>query len=133
MRSSWGYVPWLAMCFAVVGLTGLFGTYGPVIPLERTLRRSAVLDQALATGAQPDGPARLAAMRDALGTSADAVLSGPGDLPTRVLAARAAMLAEEARETASVAYRTRLMIGVITVLAGLFGAGVLVFAVRQTG
>ena len=131
MRDRATFVAFLMMCFAVVGLTGLFASYGPLIPLERALARSAVLDQALLAGRGPDAAAQLEAMRPALGFSADAVLQGPGDIVDRVMAARAVVLSEEAREGASVAYRTRLMLGIVTVLAALFGAGVMAMALRQ--
>lgn len=132
MKNGATWTAFLVMCFAVVGLTGLFGTYGPQVPLEIALARSAMLDRALVAGQAPDGAARLEAMRQELGRSADAVLSGPGTVPERVAAARATMLSEQAREARSVTRRTRLMIGMMTALGGAFGAGLLMFAVKQS-
>ena len=130
MRQHLPWVAFLLMCFAVVGLTGLFASYGPLIPLERALVREDVLDRALVLGRAPGGAETLAGMRDELGTVADTVLA-PGDLTTNVLAARAIVRSEELREGASVAYRVRLMLFMITLLAGLFGAGVMLFALKQ--
>ncbi len=130
MRQNLPWVAFLLMCFAVVGLTGLFASYGPLIPLERALARDAVLDQALAQGRGPDGRAKLEALKDALGSTAETVLA-PGDLVDHVLEARAVVQSEERREGASVAYRVRLMLGMITLLGGLFGAGVMLFALKQ--
>ena len=130
MRANLPWVAFLLMCFAIVGLTGLFASYGPLIPLERALVREDVLDRALAAGHASGGAEKLKAMRDELGTTADTVLA-PGDLVTNVLAARAIVRSEETREGASVAYRVRLMLFMITLLAGIFGAGVMLFALKQ--
>ncbi len=130
MRRNLPYVAFLLMCFAVVGLTGLFASYGPLIPLERAQARNDVLDQALAAARAPDGPAKLEAMRDALGSTADTVLA-PGDLTDRIQSARALIRSEATRETNSVAYRVRLMLFMVTLLSGLFGTGVMLFALKQ--
>ena len=58
------------------------------------------------------------------------MLDGTGPLADRVAAARAVVFDEERREAASVAYRTRLMLGVVTVLAAILGAGILGLARR---
>lgn len=128
MRNRGTWTAFLLMCFAVTGLAGLFASYATSLPLQRALSRSAALDQVLAVAGQPDAPARLEALRPALGTSAAGVLSGTGDLAHRVASARAVMLAEQEREARSVAYRVRLMLGVITLLASGLGAGILAFA-----
>ncbi len=127
MRDDLGWAAFLAMCFAVLGLTGLFGTYGPQIPLERALVRLQVLDQAEAAG-----PTGLPALREPLGPLADAVIDGPGPAAERIAAARTMVQAEAGREAASVAHRVRLMLVSITILAGLFGGGVMLFALKQT-
>jgi len=46
-------------------------------------------------------------------------------------AARTEALAEGLRESAAVGSRTRLMLGVVTVLAGGLGAGILLFAAKE--
>lgn len=127
MRDDWGWAAFLLMCFAVLGLTGLFASYGPQIPLERALARLQLLDQA-----QAADPAGLEALREPLGPLAGAVIDGPGTANDRIATARAAVQVEAGRETASVAHRVRLMLLSITVMAGLFGAGVMLFALKQT-
>ena len=111
----------LVMLFALVGLCGLFASYAPSIPLERGLARSATLDRVLAS--QDDGS--LERLRPALGPLASAVLDGPGPISSRVAVARTVVAEEQRREAASITYRTRLMLGVITVLAAILGAGIL--------
>ena len=125
---SWS--AFLVMLFAIVGLCGLFASYATSIPLERGLARSATLDRALAVGNGPDAAARLEQLRPSLGSLGDAVLDGNGPLADRVTAARAIVLDEERREAASIAYRTRLMLCVVTILAAILGAGMLGLARR---
>ena len=130
-RASW--TAFLLMCFALVGLTGLFATYATTIPWERALIRTGLLDQVLAAARAPDADARLSALRPALGADADVVLSGPGDLWDRVAAKRLVVLDEQEREARSVTHRVRVMVGTVTVLAALVGAGILALASRRPG
>lgn len=127
--------PWAAfllMLFAVVGLCGLFASFATSIPLERGVARSALLDQVLADSAAPDGRARLEQLRPRLDSLAPAVLDRPGPIEDRVQAARAVVRDEQQREETSLAYRTRLMLGVVTVIAAGLGVGILQLARRTT-
>ncbi len=129
-RQGGVWAAFLAMCFLVVGLVGGFALYVAPVPLQRALARGTVLDQALLAGEVP-GAAGLTALRPALGASADAVLNGPGTIVERVVRERTAVAREaEAEETALVA-RIRLMLVVVTVMAGLFGIGVMGLARRS--
>jgi len=128
-RATW--TAFLLMCFALVGLTGLFATYATSIPLERALIRTGTLDKVLAAARTPDAAARLAALRPALGERADAVLSGPGELWDRVAAERAVVLNEQEREARSVAHRTRVLVIIVTLMASLVGAGIMALAQRR--
>lgn len=135
MRPDATWTAFLMMCFAVVGLTGLFATFATSIPLEHGMARLAVLDQVLAAARQPDAATRLPALRldlaRSLGTiEADAVLSGPGDLFDRVSAARQTVLSETGRESRSVTYRTRVMVGIVTLMGALVGAGIMALSRR---
>ena len=128
MRDDWGWAAFLMMCFAVVGLTGLFASYGPQIPLERALVRLQLLDQVQDT----HSPAALASLREPLGSLAESVLDGNGEIGQRIGAARTTVQSEAVREAASVAHRVRTMLLSVTVLGGLFGTGVMLFALKQT-
>ncbi len=128
-RATW--TAFLLMCFALVGLTGLFATYATTIPLERALIRTGTLDQVLVAARAPDAAARLAVLRPALGERADAVLSGPGELWDRVAAERAVVLDEQGREARSVAHRTRILVVIVTLMAGLVGAGIMALGQRR--
>lgn len=131
-RQGLVWAAFLAMCFIVVGLAGGFALYGAPVPLARGLAREAVLDQVLAAYRAPDRESRLAALRPALGSSADAVLDGPpGAIVDRVVRERSAVQAEAEQEAAAVAARIRLTLVVVTVMAAAFGVGVLGLARRS--
>lgn len=129
-RQGGVWAAFLAMCFLVVGLVGGFALYAAPVPLQRALARGTVLDQALLAGEAP-GAAGLAALRPALGASADAVLHGPGTIVERVVRERMAVTKEAEAEEAALIRRIRLMLVVITVMAGLFGIGVMGLARRS--
>ncbi len=128
-RATW--TAFLLICFVLVGMTGMFATYATAVPLERALIRTGVLNDVLAAARLPDAPARLAALRPALGPSADAVLSGPGELWDRVAAERVVVLDEQGREARSVAHRTRILVGIVTLMAALVGSGIMALAQRR--
>lgn len=123
-RGAW--IAFLLCCFALTGLVGLFGTYATSIPLERAMHRYAALDEALAVD-----PPDQAAIRTALGKEAEPVLNGPGPLADRVAHARAGVRSEAEAEQRGVAARSRLMLGVITLLAAGLGTGILLLATKQ--
>ncbi len=124
-RPSFSAAGFLAMAFVIVGLAGIFATYAAPVPLGRALVREAALDQVLAAAAAPDAAARLAALRPALGESAAAVLSGPGTVPERVARERARVRARFEQEAAGLGARLRLLIGVATLAAAIFGLAML--------
>ncbi len=128
-RAAW--TAFLLMCFAIVGMTGLFASFATTIPWERAIIRGAVLDQILAAARAPDAPARLDALRPVLGPRAGDLLSGPGDIVDRVAAERATMLDEQKREAASVAHRIRILVIVVTLMAGLVGSGIMALGQRR--
>lgn len=130
MRPQATWTAFLLMCFALVGLTGMFASYAVTIPLDRTLARTAVLDGVLAEGRQPD-PARQATLRMMLGPEVGPrVLDGPGELFDRVAAQREVVLREGTQEERSVVYRVRLLVAVVTVMAGVVGGGIMGLARR---
>ncbi len=132
-HNSGTWTAFLAMTFAVVGLTGLFASYAAPIPLDRALARDATLDEALATDGQPNQAATLAALRERLDDSAATVIDGPGPLAARVATARAAMRTEMQRQADAIGSRLRLMIVVVTVIGALFGAVILGAVARARG
>ena len=126
MRPNATWTAFLLMCFALVGLTGMFASYAVIIPPDRTLARLGVLDQVLAAARQPDAPKRLDALRPMLGpVVGPQVMDGPGDLFDRVAAQRQTVLNEGERETNSVVYRIRVLVAVVTAMSAFVGCGIM--------
>ncbi len=115
----------MAMAFAVVGLTGLFATYAAPLPLERALLRETALDEVLAASHAPDPAAALALLRPRLDDSAT-VLEGPASgLAERIAAERVGLRQRFTAEAAATGLRLRVLIGLMTATAALFGAALL--------
>jgi hypothetical protein len=123
-RNVW--IAFLLVCFLLTGMVGLFASYGPSIPLDRALHRIAAVDAASVNGSLDADALRLN-----LGKSADDVLTGPGDVQTRLARARAAIIADAEEDEAGVGSRTRLMIFVVTGLSAALGTGILLLVSRQ--
>ncbi len=96
-RQGGVWAAFLAMCFLVVGLAGGFALYAAPVPLERALVQGAALDQKLLAGAAPEA----------------------------VVRERAAIREGAEQEAGAITARIRLMLAVVTVMAGLFGIGIL--------
>jgi len=120
---SW--TAFLVMAFAVLGLIGAFSVFAAQIPFQRALARSAALDQALAVAGEPDGAAKLEALRLALGDSADHVIGKPGHIAETVADERARMLTAFGRESADIGVRLRVVIAVFTAACAVFGVMVM--------
>lgn len=131
-RDGYGLVGFLAMAFAVVGLTGLLAAHVAPLPLERALAREAALDEALAA-ARGGQPAALEALRLRLGESAQAILPAGPDFEAKVAAERAAMRARMLAEAAATGTRLRWMLVVVTLLGGAFGIGMMLAGLRAAG
>ena len=129
MRQTGTWMAFLATLFALVGLCGMFASYAAGVPLERAIARLAVLDEAaMASGSQ----ASLEGLRPRLASLGALVLDGPGPVPERIAAARRTVREEARREEASVTHRTRLMLGVVTLLAAGLGAGMIELVRRES-
>jgi hypothetical protein len=127
-RNTGTWMAFLLVCFAVVGLMGLFASYAAPLPYERAAARDAVLDRALQAG---DDKQALEALRDPLDDSATTVIDGTGPLAARVAAARATMHDAMRHEADAIGSRLRLELAVVTVVAGAFGAAMLGTAARE--
>ena len=119
----------LVACFAVVGLVGIMVTFIAPLPSARAMRRDATLDQVMLVAATPDAGPALERLRPMLDDSAVMVLP-PGQpitlaaLAPRVLAEREAMRARFEAEQASLGFRLRVLIGIVTLMAAGFGLAI---------
>ena len=125
------WAAFLAMCFVVVGMMGLFASYAGQIPLERAVHRLGVLDQVAAAAAAPDAASRLDELRPLLGDRAAAVLDGAGPTAPRIEAERRSALAEGVAESDAISVRVRLLLLFVTLTAAAFGIVVLGMARRS--
>lgn len=133
-KDGGSWAGFLIMAFVVVGLIGGMATFAAQIPFERALARDAALTEAEHAAAAPDAPARLAALRDALGDSAEHVLTAQNtplpDFPARIAAERHRMLAAFGDEARSAGAHLRLVLAIFTVMSAVFGVVVLRVARR---
>lgn len=121
-------VGFLVCCFAVVGLVGLFATFAAPLPLQRAMAREETLDAAQEALSGPDPAAAIAALKDRLDDSAPALIPLPANPQAAIAAERVAMRARQRAEAEAVGARMRLMIGIVTVMAAVFGTAVTGFA-----
>jgi hypothetical protein len=121
----------MAMAFAVVGLTGLLASFAAPLPLERAMARDVALDAVLEAAQAPDPAAAVAALRPRLAESAEAVLPLGGDLAGRVARERAAMHARLQSEAAATGTSLRWLISIVTVMGAAFGVALLGMSARR--
>lgn len=121
-RRNYAAFGFLVMAFAIVGLVGIYASFAAPLPLQRALARETALDAALAAAGSPDPQAALKTLARRLGDSAGPLAGADSaSLPARIQAERIAMRARFEAEAASLAFRLRLLIGLITLSAAGFG------------
>ncbi len=114
----------LAMCFAIVGLVGIFSTFAAPLPFYHAMVRDVALDDALVALRGPNPHADLKALAPRLDESASAFDPLPANAEQAVAAERTAMHQRFREEADAIAYRMKLMIGIVTVMAAVFGAAI---------
>ncbi len=127
---SFTFTAFLAMCFAIVGLVGVFGTFAAGLPMRRELAREHTLDEAQLALHAPNPQAALEALKPRLDDSAPALLPLPADPDAALAGERQAMRARFLAEAEATTYRMELMIMIVTVMAAVFGAAVMAFSRR---
>jgi len=124
-------VGFLAMCFVIVGLVGLFASFAAPLPLQRALTREHTLDEAEAALAGPNPQAAIAALKDRLDDSAPALIPLPADAHAAIQAERVAMRARFLSDSDVVNTRMRWMIIIVTVMSAIFGVAITGFGLRK--
>jgi hypothetical protein len=117
-------IGFLAMCFAIVGLVGLFATFAAPLPLHRALAREETLDEALVAMHGPNPQAAMEALKPRLDDSADALFPLPANPDAAIAAERVAMRKRFNADAEATASRMQLMIGIVTIMAAIFGAAI---------
>ena len=123
-------VGFLAMCFVIVGLVGLFASYAAPLPLERALAREKTLDDVEAALGSPDPQAAIAKLKDRLDDSAAALIPLPADARAAIQAERVAMRARFLAESDAANTRMRWLIIIVTTMSAIFGTAITGFGRR---
>ena len=121
----------LAVAFAVIGLTGMFATFAAPIAYQRAWQREQVLNEAQAALAAPNAADLIAALRPRLDDSAAALLPVGGDMPARIAAERLAMRARFEIDANATMTRLRWLVAVVSLGAAGFGAIIMGAAIRS--
>jgi hypothetical protein len=125
------WAAFLVMCFAVVGLVGVFGTFASALPLRREIAREATLDEAVLAVRGPNPDAAIAALKDRLDDSAATLIPLPANPEAAISAERLAMRARFVAEAAATSSRVQMMIAIVTVMAAVFGSALMAFGARS--
>src|SRR5258708_3878600 len=108
--ASFTWTAFLVMCFAVVGLVGVFGTFAAGLPMRRELAREATLDEAVQALSGPNPQTVLESLRPRLDDSAPALFPLPADPDAAIAAERLAMRARFLAEAEAITARMQMMI-----------------------
>ena len=121
-KISYSRVGFMLTCFLFPGLIGTFASFSIPAPVVDEMHQQAALDAVLAA---PDAAAQKAAIEnlpnDVDDDTAAIVTNGTGPVPGRVAAAEQNMRSEVVAQARDEAYKIRLMVITMTVLAAMFG------------
>ncbi len=120
-NNRYSIIGFIAMCYGIIGLVGIFASFAVPVPLARAVAREAALDAAQIALHSADPKAGLEALKLRLDDSYDALTPLPADPDRAIANERVAMRARLVADSAAIAERMRWMIIIITILAGGFG------------
>jgi hypothetical protein len=123
---SYSRIGFLLCCFLIPGLIGTFASFSIPAPVVDEAHQEAALDAVLnapTPAAQATAITNLPNATDA--DTAALVTGGNGPMPARVAAARANMRSEVLAQARAEAYKIRLMVITMTILAAGFGVALL--------
>jgi hypothetical protein len=125
-KISYSRVGFMLTCFLFPGLIGTFASFSIPAPVVDEMHQQAALDAVLAA---PDAAAQKAAIEnlpnDVDDDTAAIVTNGTGPVPGRVAAAEQNMRSEVVAQARDEAYKIRLMVITMTVLAAMFGVALM--------
>ena len=125
-------IGFLAMCFAVVGLVGVFAAFATPLAMHRAVARDATLNEVSVALHGPNPTQAMEALKPRLDESAAAFTPLPADGDAAVAKERQAMWKRFEAESYATEYRMQLMVIIVTVMAAIFGAAILKFAGKRT-
>ncbi len=125
-RVSLSRIGFLLTAFLFPGLIGTFASFSIPAPVVDAMHQDAALDAVLVAQNTPGEAAALANLPNAVDDDTAAIVTGgAGPLDQRVAAARANMRTEVVQQARDEAYKIRLMVITMTVLAAIFGVALL--------
>ena len=125
-RVSFSRIGFLLCCFLLPGLIGTFASFSIPAPVVDEMHQEAALSTVLTAGNPAAQRAAIANLQDATDPDTAAIVAnGKGALVDRIAAARANMQGEVLAQARAEAYRIRLMVITMTVLAAGFGVALL--------
>jgi hypothetical protein len=124
--TSFSRIGFMLTCFLFPGLIGTFASFSIPAPVVDEMHQQAALDAVLNA---PDDAARQAAIaslpNDVDADTAALVTGGTGPIAARVAAAQQNMRTEVLSQAREEAYKIRIMVITMTVLAAMFGVALM--------
>lgn len=125
-KISYSRIGFMLTCFLFPGLIGTFASFTIPAPVVDEQHQQAALDAVLSA---PDAAAQKAAIaslpNDVDDDTAAIVTNGTGPIAERVAAAEQNMRTEVVAEARAEAYKIRLMVITMTLLAAMFGVALM--------
>jgi hypothetical protein len=125
-KISYSRIGFMLTCFLFPGLIGTFASFTIPAPVVDEQHQQAALDAVLSA---PDAAAQKAAIanlpNDVDDDTAAIVTNGTGPIAGRVAAAEQNMRTEVVAEARAEAYKIRLMVITMTLLAAMFGVALM--------
>jgi hypothetical protein len=125
-KTSFARIGFLLCCFLIPGLIGTFASFSIPAPVVDEAHQEAALNAVLSAPDPATQKAAISNLQNATdGDTAAIVTNGAGPIPARIAAALANMHAEVLAQARDEAYKIRLMVITMTILAAGFGVALL--------
>jgi hypothetical protein len=123
---SFSRIGFMLTCFLFPGLIGTFASFSIPAPVVDEMHQQAALDAVLSASDAATQKAAIANLpNDVDDDTAAIVMNGTGPIPGRVAAAEQNMHSEVVAEARQSAYKIRLMVITMTILAAMFGVALM--------
>jgi hypothetical protein len=125
-RHSFARIGFLLCCFLIPGLIGTFASFSIPAPVVDEAHQEAALNAVLSAPTEAAQTAAIGNLQNATDADTAAIVSnGAGPIPARVTFALANMHTEVLAQARAEAYKIRLMVITMTILAAGFGVALL--------
>jgi len=125
-QTSFARIGFLLCCFLIPGLIGTFASFSIPAPVVDELHQEAALSAVLSAANPAAQKAAIDNLQNATDEDTAAIVTkGTGPIPARVTAALANMHNEVLAQARDEAYKIRLMVITMTILAAGFGVALL--------